>query len=1473
MRRPPFRWLAAVVLALLPAALGTVVAVLYSEAGNRTLGRLIGPELTRMFRGRFEVGRVTGSFVGSLVLEDLVILDTLGQPFVSTPRLSVGFALPNLLAGRFVFDEALLEQPDIRIVKRKNGRLTHQEVFKLGEGPGGGRPALVEFRNVRVRRGHVEIRLPWNPPDTSRTPAQVAAALAADRARPGRVILATPDGLRRVVEFDALEARFSRIRVSSPDGGPATLDIDSLATAVSDPAIRLVNLSAHLWTKGDSLAFTAHSAALQNSRFTGGGVITWPRGPLLYDLTLDATRLDLRDLRWISPDFPDLRGHAVVTARSRSDELAAYTLRDLEVRGAKGRITGEVTALVDRRRGLGVEDMQLDLVDLDLDVPRPYLDTVPLTGTLTGTLRGAGFRDGLDIDANVTFVDAAVEGGATSTLAAAGHLVLGGPDGTVFDTLAVAAADLDLRTVQLVAPAVELDGRAQLSGVLRGAWRAVTFEGAITHRDGEHPESRAVGITTLDTRQDSLRFATRLNLAPLVFDGVRPSFPNIPVQGAVSGLLEATGTTGRFRLVTAVEGELGTLAVTGTIARPGGTFVAESLTARFAGLDLRRLRGAGPSTRLTGRLALDGTLDTLTGPTGAMTLALSRASVDEVGFDSVQAVVRGASGRVVVDTAEVRWPGGGLAASGILPWREGQEPSLKGSFYADSLSVFDRMLDRIAAPPADSAVPEPLRGQVDGEVEVLGSVSTPRVLVRARAVDLRWRDLRSPGLAFTFGWNRGAREEIGAALRSDTLEIGRWVLNDLDLVAGGFRDSLRWYGNANLSGGATVAGGGEFWSRVGLNTVGFDSLVATLPGRAWRLRDPATATFAEGRLDLSPFQLEAEDGSGSLTVSGGVPRSTPGRLELRAVGVDLRDVYALLERDTTDVAGAVQLDLEIAGTAALPTVHGTAAVADLSFGDLGSPYVQGIVAYADRRLEVNLLLWRTGQAVLRVESALPLDLALRAVPRRQVSGDLFVRVVADSTDLAIAEAFTRNLRRVRGTLRAQVEVTGGWDAPQLGGVVEIQGASANVPGLGVRFDGVNALAHLAGDSVIVDSLSGRSGDGSLRATGSVRFPRLTRPVLNVLVRARRFRAIDVRRFLTLDATGTVRVIGPVLGARLSGRVTADAGNLHFADLITKRIVDLENPGDSGLIDLDLIRTERLGANFQNRFLDSLTIDTLQVQMGESFWLRSSEANIQLDGNVTVNKVRDQYRYDGTLTAVRGSYALRIGGFVTREFTVDRGTVRYFGTPDLNAELDIEATHVVTAAETNEEIPVIARISGTMLQPRLELLSPPTVNRPGLSQTELVSYLMFGRPTFSLQGQGTQGSQYAAVQAGVSYLTSAFSSELQRTLISDLGVPIDYLDIRAGTTGGTGIGGPNGSAQVAQVAAGWQIGRKWFVALVADLCTNAQRFYPNAEFRMSRQLRLKTSVEPAYTCQAAQLNPALSVNKYQIGLDLLWDREY
>ena len=300
----------------------------------------------------------------------------------------------------------------------------------------------------------------------------------------------------------------------------------------------------------------------------------------------------------------------------------------------------------------------------------------------------------------------------------------------------------------------------------------------------------------------------------------------------------------------------------------------------------------------------------------------------------------------------------------------------------------------------------------------------------------------------------------------------------------------------------------------------------------------------------------------------------------------------------------------------------------------------------------------------------------------------------------------------------------------------------------------------------------------------------------------------------------------------------------------------------------MIRTQGLGAAFQSVFLDSLNIRDLRLTVQDQFWLRSSDANVQLEGSVVVNKTAKNYRFDGTFTALRGTYTLHIG-FVARDFQVDRGTVRYFGAPDLNAELDLQATHVVQAQ--GEDIPIVAKITGTLLLPRLSLES--TI-RPAPTESESVSYLMFGRPAPELPGIGLTNTsqQQAALETGLAYLGSALSSEIQRTIVTDIGIPIDFFEIR------TGGGNLFSSAGTNQVTAGWQLGRKTFLTVNAGFCQNfsnlgVKSFGTGIEYRLNRLLRLQTSYEPVINCRptgSSQFNQGL---KYQFGVDALWEKEY
>ncbi|HUK64083.1 MAG TPA: translocation/assembly module TamB domain-containing protein, partial [Dongiaceae bacterium] len=476
--------------------------------------------------------------------------------------------------------------------------------------------------------------------------------------------------------------------------------------------------------------------------------------------------------------------------------------------------------------------------------------------------------------------------------------------------------------------------------------------------------------------------------------------------------------------------------------------------------------------------------------------------------------------------------------------------------------------------------------------------------------------------------------------------------------------------------------------------------------------------------------------------------------------------------------------------------------------------------------------------------SLPLDLSLTPVAQRQLPDSLRIRVRADSVDLGVLDALTALVHDVHGQFTADAEVRGTWDRPALAGSARITGGAATIPALGARYTGIEARMTLGGNRLAVEDARLRGGRGTLAVTGGVRFEVLTRPVLDLTLTASGFAAFTQRDFAGLTASGDLRLTGPLVGATLTGRAVVDAGFLAFADLVEKRIVNLDDPEFRAVVDSNLAHAADLGPSVKNVFLDSLRINNLTVTMGPDVWLRSHEANIQLAGSFTVVRSVEsgaiRYRLDGELRAVRGTYRLTVGP-TSKEFRVTRGTVRFFGTPDLDPVLDIVAEHPVRTVQGNDVV-VRALIGGTLFVPRLSLESD---QRPPLSETEIVSYLLFGRPSFDLaSGGGTvgSGSEQAILQGALVGLAGVLSGELEQTLVTDLGLPVDYIAIRPG---GGSVGDIFGSARV---EAGTQIGERTFLTLNAGLCPVTRGLSPQAlgasiEYRLTRRWSMEASVEP------------------------------
>ena len=1456
MRRHLARFLFVFVIGTAAMILGVITSMTLTPPGRDLLARTVSRGLDRIVTGQVKVGAISGSFLYDLTLENLVVRDTSGELLVDLPRVRVSYRLPNLIAGQVVLSAMQLERPTIQLIKHRNGRMNYEEVLGIGKGTKGGPSPLVEFHNVRMSDGTLRIALPWNPPKSARTEASVDSALRAERGKPGRMIQESGEGLRRVIVLADLATRVSRLRIATPDRKPFTIDLDSLSTRVNDPGVTLRDAVGRVRIRGDSAVFSLSRAALPDTRFSGGGAVTWPRDTVLFDFQVIASRVNLEDLRWVSPHFPSMSGQGVITARSETGVRTAYDLRDLHLSGVLGRVDGELVTITDRRRGLGVRDMNVRLTELDLDAVRPYLDTLPFYGTVTGRLAGSGFLNALDVGIEWAFRDAAVPGRPLSTIAGDGGIGASRDSGLTFTEFGVRQSDIDLGTIRRIAPAAILLGRLTAVGTLNGPLRNIRFNGTAQHQDQDRPPSQLEGTVHLDTRSDVLGLNTDVVLDPLSFDGIRRAFPSLKARGEIRGPFQSQGTLERLAVDANLTGQIGSVEAHGIATLRPPRWGAENLLLRFSRLDLGALTGRDVPTSLEGEMSVTGLIDTLAAPEGEMRLALSRSRIREFTLDSVFAVAGLHDSLVRLDTAYAVWKGARVGGSGTLGWGGAHIGRMAFTLAADSLIAFDSLLLATTGQTRDLG-PEsrPLGGTAQGTVQLSGNLDTLEANGDLLIENLEWQSIQSPRVTGAFSWIGGTRPQLTASIGSDSIAARNWIFHRVGAQASGWADSLQWRAGTGIGSNIRADASGHWWRRGQTQLAMFDSLAFTLPAHRYRLDESFAVTLSDSAPEVSPLTIRAVDGSGLIQVAGRVPGASQGSLLVRVMGLDLHDAYGLLQRDTLGVAGDLGLDVRVGGTAESPTLRGTATLDGGRFGDFQAPFLQGVVDYANRRLETDFLLWRTGENILDVGATLPLDLALRGAEKRQVDGPLSVHARGDSVDLAIMEALTPGVKQVSGIFSTDVNVSGTWETPRLTGAVAIRDGAMTVPGLGVRFGQVRGQATFQGDSLVLDDVSLGSSGGTLGVTGSIKLENLARPVLNLGFRANDFRAIDVRNFLTLDATGSLQLQGPFFRSTLTGNLNANSGVLYFADLVSKRIIDLEDPTIADLVDTTLLRREDLGAKFQNRFLDSLTITNLGVDMGTDVWLRSAEANIQLTGQVQLSKTRQAYTPSGNLEAVRGSYTLKIGP-VARDFTVERGTVRYFG--DLNAALDIRATHVVRAVR-GEEVPVIAVITGTLYAPKITLES--TFNPP-ISETDLVSYVVTGYPANEAARLGLGN----VVETSLSY----FSSELERALIQDMGIPIDLLEIRPGVSRGSG-------STLTQVAAGWQLGRKTFLRFNAGFCPEnlGQFSYSNLgaslEFRFSKEWKLQTSVEPSL--QSCIRDFGTTTNPYQVGADIRWEREF
>src|SRR5216117_4507432 len=129
------------------------------------------------------------------------------------------------------------------------------------------------------------------------------------------------------------------LQVSSPVERGIGIDISRLAVESSDPALRLVDVAGRLHVIGDSLEFDLSRVKFPGSALRAArGRVSWPRGPLLFDLSLHADSATLGDFHFIDRRFaPGAVLAGGVRLRSHGGRVVEVGLNPLRLRQGGGR--------------------------------------------------------------------------------------------------------------------------------------------------------------------------------------------------------------------------------------------------------------------------------------------------------------------------------------------------------------------------------------------------------------------------------------------------------------------------------------------------------------------------------------------------------------------------------------------------------------------------------------------------------------------------------------------------------------------------------------------------------------------------------------------------------------------------------------------------------------------------------------------------------------------------------------------------------------------------------------------------------------------------------------------------------------------------------------------------------------------------------------------------------------------------------
>jgi hypothetical protein len=426
-------------------------------------------------------------------------------------------------------------------------------------------------------------------------------------------------------------------------------------------------------------------------------------------------------------------------------------------------------------------------------------------------------------------------------------------------------------------------------------------------------------------------------------------------------------------------------------------------------------------------------------------------------------------------------------------------------------------------------------------------------------------------------------------------------------------------------------------------------------------------------------------------------------------------------------------------------------------------------------------------------------------------------------DLGDLSGVTDLVMEGAGRYSGRFGVTGTIASPHLNGDLQLMDANFRISGMEERFSQVNAKIAIEDTLITISRFNGREGKkGSIGCAGTISLKGWKPEEYRI--------ACDVNEFVLASLADILAIVsGNVsIGTRIEGgrALPVITGSCRIKESeVYYDLGSFSASPDAGTLELPSY------------------IAAIDLAIPGNTWIRTPDARVELQGNVTLHHDEKGTYLRGELNLVRGWYNV-----YGNKFSITSGKLQFVYAGSFRPVVDIEAE---TRDPEGRRIYLTLQWHQDDLEPRLTLRH----EDPGYSETDI--WKMLGGGVVTAQGAGASWDARGTAQnLAANYIERVLNSQME-------GVTIE-LEAGRGTSDLTGAGDYKNT----KIAIGKYLSQGLYVKYKQGLSISSARQI-EVEYRISNLFLIRSEMIRYYE-QAIQGNSPGTSDEINVDLKLRWE---